>query len=190
MTSGISRNYARGLFDLAAESSSMESVEADLRPVRDVLHADRDIREFLGNRLISRVTKKDLVRTAFEGKVDPRVLTFLFLIVDRGRTKLLGEMVEEYERLSRLARGVRKVKVYSAFPLGEEEKTRITRSLETRLGARVELATEIRATLIGGVVAETEGQEIEFSIEGQLKSLASHCASGDRGSLAAGLDGR
>ena len=62
--------------------------------------------------------------------------------------------------------------VASAFPLGAEEKTLLTRALEKRLSAVVELETEVRPSLIGGVVATSEGQEIEFSIEGRLKELA------------------
>ena len=67
---------------------------------------------------------------------------------------------------------MRNVKVFSAFPLGAEEKALITRSLEKRFNASVELRTEVRPSLIGGVVAESEGQEIELSINGQLKGLA------------------
>ena len=144
-----------------------------LRAARDALFTDRDVRAFLSNRLISRATKKKLVRAGFESQVDPRVLDLLFLMVDRGRTMLIGEVAEEFERLCRLARGVRKVKVSSAFPLDAEERERITRSLEKRLSARVELETDVRPSLIGGLVAESDGQEIEFSIEGQLKALSS-----------------
>ncbi len=174
MTSSIGRNYARALFELALETGAADAVGADLRAARDALYGDREVRAFLSNRLISRATKKKLVRAGFEGKVDPRLIVFLSLLVDRGRTAFLGEIDEEFQRLFRLSRGVRKVTVFSAFPLGDAEKSRITRSLESRLGARVELETEIRASLIGGVVAETEGQEIEFSVEGQLRDLASH----------------
>lgn len=171
MTGIVGRNYARALFELAQETASTDAVEADMRAARDALFTDREVRGFLSNRLISRVTKKKLVRAGFQDTVDARVLDLLFLMVDRGRTALIGEVVEELERLSRLARGVRKVKVSSAFPLDAEEKERITRSLEKRLSARVELETDVRPSLIGGLVAESEGQEIEFSIEGQLKTL-------------------
>ena len=174
MTTSVSRNYAKALFDLAAETSSADEVEQELRAAREALWNDAEVRKFLSNRLISRVTKKNLVRGAFEGKVDERLLTFLFLLMDRGRAALLGEIVEEYERLCRRARGVRKVTVYSAFPLGGTEKTLITRSLERRLSVRVELETEVRSSLIGGVVAVSEGQEIELSIEGLLRDLAVH----------------
>jgi F-type H+-transporting ATPase subunit delta len=177
MTTTLGRNYARALFELSRETSSLDAVEQDLRDVCRALFADLEVRAFLGNRLISRSAKKSLFRD-FEGKADPRVFTLLLLLVDRGRTRLLGEIAEEFERLSRLARGVRNVKVYSAFPLGEEEKARITRALEARLSVRVELETGIRASLIGGVVAESEGQEIEFSIEGRLKELADHARGG------------
>ena len=172
MTSALARNYARAVFDLARETSSLEAVEADLRAARDVLYGDAEARDFLANRLIGRGTKISLVRGALEGKVDQRVLVMLLLLVNRGRTKVLGEIAEEYERLSRMARGLRKVKVYSAFPVGEPERRRIIAALEARLAARVELEVEIRPSLIGGVIAENEGQEIEFSIEGQLKGLA------------------
>ncbi|MGA2640634.1 MAG: ATP synthase F1 subunit delta [Spirochaetia bacterium] len=189
MTSSIGRNYARALFDLASESSSREAVEEDLRVVRDALFSDRDVRSFLTNRLISRVTKKRLVRAACEAKVDGRLLTLLFLLVDRDRMTLLGEICEEFERLCRMARGVRKVKVYSAFPLDSEEKTRIARALQARLSAIVELETELRPSLIGGVVVESEGQEMEFSIQGRLRDLAAQAGAGP-GRSSAGSDQR
>jgi F-type H+-transporting ATPase subunit delta len=176
MTSAIARNYARALFELAMEAATLEAVETDVRAVRDVLYSDREARDFLASRLIARPTKKDLVRDALEGKVDDHVLTMLYLLVNRARTRLLGEIAEEFERLSRLARGVRKVMAWSAFPLDEEQKARITRALEARLASRVELSTGLRPSLIGGVLAESEGQEIELSIEGQLSTLAAQLA--------------
>jgi F-type H+-transporting ATPase subunit delta len=171
MTGIVGRNYARALFELTLETASTDAVEPDLQAVSAALFADKEVRGFLANRLISRATKKRLVRAGFEGKVDPRILDLLFLMIDRGRTPLIGEVAEEFARLSRLARGVRRVRVSSAFPLDKEEQTRITQSLEKRLSAHVELSTEVRPSLIGGAVAENEGQEIEYSIEGQLKTL-------------------
>lgn len=172
MTTHIGRNYARALFDLAAETSAIDAMADDLRAARDALWSNREVRDFLSNRLISRVTKKNIVRAGLGGKVDDRLVTFLFLVVDRGRSALLGEICEEFERLCRLAHGVRRVTVSSAFPLDAGEKTALTRALEKRLSAVVELETEVRASLIGGVVATSEGQEIEFSIEGRLRGLA------------------
>lgn len=171
MTSTIGRNYARALFDLARETGSLDAVEQDLRAARATLYDDRSVREFLGNRLIGRPTKKAVIRAGFEGKLDPLVLTTLFIMADRGRMRLLGEVTEELERLARLARGVRKVTVASAFPLGAEEQARVGRALETRYGGTVEMAAEVRPSLVGGVVTASEGQEIELSIEGQLKRL-------------------
>jgi len=191
MTGIAGRNYARALFELAAETSSLEPVETDVNAARDALYADRAVRDFLGNRLIGRPTKKNLVRSAFEGVLDPRVLILLFLLVDRGRTSLLGEIAEEFERLARQARGARKVRLVSAFPLGEQERSRITASLEARFASRVELETEIRPSLIGGVVAESEGQEIEYSVEGELQDLAAQLQKRDEMAPGAqGIEGR
>ncbi len=191
MTGIVGRNYARALFELAVETSSVEEIELQLRTARDALFADRAVRDFLGNRLVGRPAKKGLIRRAFEGALDPRMLAMLSILVDRGRTRLLGEIGEEYERLSREARGARKVRLVSAFPLGEKEKARIAASLEARFAARVELETDIRPSLIGGVVAESEGQEIEYSIEGELKDLSAQLRERERSAAGAeGIEGR
>ena len=171
MTSIIGRNYARALFDLAQETGSLEAVEADLHVAKTALFDDAEAREFLGNRLIGRGTKKAVITAGLEGKVDERVLHLLLLMADRGRTRLLGEVTEELERLSRAARGVRKVRVASAFPLETGDIATMERALQARYGGTVEIAAEVRKDLVGGVVTESEGQEMELSIEGHLKRL-------------------
>jgi len=172
MTGAVSRNYARALFELVDEPGARDETEAGLRAARRTLYDDREVRSFLANRLIGRPTKKSVVRVAFGGEVDHRLLTLLYLLIDRGRTVLLAEIAEEFERLCRLARGVRKVTVLSAFPLEEEERRRLTRAFEAQLQAAVELEVQLRPSLIGGVVAMSEGREIDFSIEGRLKGFA------------------
>jgi len=171
LTSGVARNYARAIFELASEDSTIPAVEADLRAARDALYEDREARDFLASRIVGRAPKRRLILSAFEGKVDPRVLTLLLLVAERGRARLLGEIDDEFERLSRIARGVRRATVLSAFPLGDAEKGRIRSALEGRYGGSVELKAEIRPSLIGGVLCLSEGQEIEFTAEGQLKEL-------------------
>jgi F-type H+-transporting ATPase subunit delta len=171
VTSAVARNYARALFELAAEDSTVLAVENDLRTARNALYEDRGARDFLASRVVGRAPKRRLVLSVFEGKVDSRVLTLLLLVAERGRVHLLGEIDDEYERLSRIARGVRRATVLSAFPLGDKEQGRIRSALEGRYGGTVELKTEVRPSLIGGVLALSEGQEIEFTAEGQLKDL-------------------
>jgi len=171
MTSSISRNYARAIFELATAAGTRDAVELDLQAAREALHDDREVRMFLGSRLAGRVAKKSLVDAGFAGRIDPQSLTLLHLLVDRGRTGLIGEIAEEFQRLCWLARGVRKVKLSSAFPLDDEETERIRRSLEKQFTAHVELTTEVTPELIGGVVVESEGQEIELSIASALHSL-------------------
>ncbi len=178
MTSLAGRNYARALFELAAASGDTDAVERDVRAACTVLFDAAEAREFLSNRLIGRTPKKRVIRDALEGSVDGRVMVLLNLLVDRGRTPLLGEIAEEMERLGRLARGVRKVTVDTAVPLGEEEVRRVTRALETQLAARVELETQAEPSLVGGVRASSEGKVIELSVESRLRDLHARLSKG------------
>ncbi|HTO22691.1 MAG TPA: ATP synthase F1 subunit delta [Spirochaetia bacterium] len=178
MTSLAGRNYARALFELAAEGGVSAQVEQEVRATCTALFDPPDVRAFLRNRLIGRTAKKRVVRGAFEGAVQQPLLVLLYLLVDRGRTMLLGEIAEEYERLSRLARGVRKVTLDTAFPLAQEEVTRVTRALESSLQARVELELRVQPALVGGVRAFSEGKVIELSVEGRLRDLRSRLVRG------------
>jgi F-type H+-transporting ATPase subunit delta len=171
MTSILGRNYARALFDLARESGSLDAVEEGLRAARAVLWEDRPVRDYMGNRLIGRAAKKTAITAGLEGQVDPTVLTLLFIMTDRGRMKLLGEVTEEFERLARLARGVRKVTVTSAFPLPAEEQGRLKDALGRRYGATIELETAVAKDLVAGVVTDSEGQEMALTIEAGMKRL-------------------
>jgi F-type H+-transporting ATPase subunit delta len=171
MTSHVGRNYARAIFELSSAAGTRDAVELDLQAAREALFDAREVRAFLASRLAGRATKKSLVDAGFAGLIDPQSLTLLHLLVDRGRTGYIGEIAEEFQRLCRMARGVRTVKLSSAFTLDEAETERIRLSLEKKFAAHVELETELRPSLIGGVVAESEGEEIELTIESQLHSL-------------------
>ena len=178
MTTLAGRNYARALFELAAASGDAEAVERDVRTACTVLFDAAEARGFLSNRLVSRTAKKRVIRAALEGQVDERVLVLLALLVDRGRTALLGEIREETGRLARLARGVRKVTLDTAFPLEGPEVRRVTAALEARLSATVELEMHAQPSLVGGVRASSEGKEIELSVESRLRDLRARLAEG------------
>ncbi len=172
MVGVISRNYARALFEVAAEEGRVDAVGEGILAARDCLSTDPEARSFLASRVVGRPAKKRLVSTAFSGRVEPAVASFLRLLVQRGRAYLLPEITEEYQRLARRAQGLRDVTAWSPFPLSAEEQERLRAALEARLGGRVVLEVRGRSGLIGGVAAESEGQEIELSLEGQLKDLS------------------
>ncbi len=172
MVSMLGRNYARAIFELASEEGRADAVGEELPLVLDGLVSDPDARGFLASRVVGRPAKRRLVSAVFSGRVDATLLTFLLVLGDRGRTGLLPEIVEEYERLARRARGERQVTVWSPFPLGAEEQERMREALERRFRSGVILDVHSRPELIGGVVAESEGQEIELSLEHDLATLA------------------
>jgi F-type H+-transporting ATPase subunit delta len=179
----VARNYARAFFEIAAEDpkvadakGGLEEIGAELSMACEALSASAQTRLFLDSRLIGRKAKKELIRRAFTDKAEGRVLNLLYLLVDRGRTSLLVEITEEYGKLLHRARGFREVTVWSAFPLADEQTERIIKALERSLGGRVLVEVKVKPSLIGGVVAESEGREIQFSAEGQIEALEARLA--------------
>jgi F-type H+-transporting ATPase subunit delta len=68
------------------------------------------------------------------------------------------------------------VQVLSAFPLGSAEISKLSASLEKKLGRKVKLASEVDASLLGGVVIKAGDMVIDGSVRGRLARLARQVA--------------
>jgi F-type H+-transporting ATPase subunit delta len=168
----VARNYARALFQLASETegSGLERIGGDLALVSAAVASEAGFRVFLASRLVARKAKKVFLRSVFDG-AEGIVLTLLDLLVDRGRTGILGEIAEAFQSEASRARGRREVTLRSAFPLGEDSKRRIGAALESRYGGRVLLDVNLSPSLLAGVVAESGGEETGLTAKGALEAL-------------------
>jgi F-type H+-transporting ATPase subunit delta len=64
-------------------------------------------------------------------------------------------------------------KVTSAFPLSEEQSTKISDQLRNSTGAKeIKMVTNVDKTLLGGFQVQIGSNIIDCSIKGQLKELA------------------
>ena len=170
----VARNYARALFELASEQDGdpvMDKMCADLNMVRDAVASSADFRVFLTSQLIGRKERKDLVKNVFGQSLDARVVTLVELLIDRRRTELLPDIAQAFVTFVHHARGLREVTAWSAYPLSDEEKSRVAAALQKLYGGQVFLDVKLNANLIGGVVTLSDGQQIEYSVKGRLKSM-------------------
>lgn len=70
--------------------------------------------------------------------------------------------------------GLLAVEVTSARPLTDNIRTELTDYLKKATGAaKVQMAEQVDADLVGGLVARTPNQELDTSVRSQLRRLAS-----------------
>jgi len=96
----VAEPYAEALLDLAKSNNSLQDMTNDMNIVSQFLANSSDLKKFLGNPLITKDAKKNVVKDVLGEQIDGRTLKFLLLLVDRGRIELLESVAEKFLELS------------------------------------------------------------------------------------------
>ena len=97
---GIVRRYARALFDVAHQRGAVEPVRGDLEALGTLLQSTPQLGRVLRAPTIPPARKRQLLRTAFGGRVHELTQRFLDMIVEKRREEILGAF---YKAMTRAA---------------------------------------------------------------------------------------
>lgn len=86
-----------------------------------------------------RKKKTDGLTFCFPGQIDPLLVHFLDLLIDKKRTKNTVEILRQFISLENAERGVAEGYVYSARKLAKEDMIRIAEALTLNHGRSLEL---------------------------------------------------
>ena len=123
-------------------------------------------------------SRLELAVAAVGSSVSRPVLNLIVLLLRRGRIELLPRVAQEFARLDDLRNHVIHATATSAAPMGQDEVRALTARLEQLSGGRVELATDVDPSILGGVVVRLGDRLIDGSVRGRLERLRSKLASG------------
>ncbi len=168
-TSGVARRYARALFEIAETDQDFDGWLRDLRSIQTVLE-DPTVSAFLENPAIATEQKLRLIDHAL-GDIGTKPRNFVYVLVENGRTGLIGDVVAAFSELLDRRRGLVHARVTTAVHLNEEETDYLTRRLEELTGRRVVLSTSVDPSILGGFVARIGDQLIDASVRGRLNAL-------------------
>lgn len=167
----VARRYARALFNAALHAQVVQAVDEALQQLLNTLQENQPLQRLLLNPLIPRERKRQLVQEAIGRQTHPLVASLLGVLVDKRREPILPEVVHEFARLRDEHLGVVRVQATTAYPLDEEQRQALIRSLEQRTGKTVLLDLQTDPSLIGGIVVRIGDTIIDGSVRGQLLRL-------------------
>ena len=131
------------------------------------------LKNFLGNPLITRVAKKKVIKDVLGEQISSQTLTFLMLLVDRGRIAYLDGIAYKFLELSYKEESIEIAKVTSSVQLSAQQQKTIAEKLKKITGAKqIKLALKVDPQLIGGFTIEIGSKLIDTSIRGQLKQIS------------------
>lgn len=164
--------YAGALIEAAEENGVSEEVLNDFGEVIKIIDENTGFMPILLNPQVEASCKRELLRSVFGGKISNILLNFLMLLIDKGRTRFLHGMYEEFIRLYNERKNVLNMEITTAVPLDEVQINRIKQKYVAQYkksSARV--FVNIDKSLIGGIRIKIEDRVIDSSIKARINSM-------------------
>jgi F-type H+-transporting ATPase subunit delta len=175
MHSAVAERYAKALADvILASGSDADARQAltELRAFEAMVKSSTDLRNVLMSPAVSPSRKRAVVsRFSPIVPLSPLVRNFLFVVLDRRRADLLGEMGSAFETALDERLGLARVEVRSAAPLSDSQRSALQQELSRVADKQVRCAFTVDPGLIGGVVARIGSTIYDGSVRTQLESL-------------------
>lgn len=167
----VGKRYAEALFEAGKELGKVEQFRQEINFIRDVFEKNNRLKVIFEHPKLSNKEKKENLNELFKEKVSTEVLNLCYIMVDKGRSKHIQEVSEEYNLFANEEQGLVEAKAITAVEMTDEEKENLQATLSKKLGKTVTLTNTIDKSVVGGVVVEVAGKRIDGSIKGKLEDI-------------------
>jgi len=165
------RGYAEALFAVAEAEGELASVEDQLYAFAKALETETRVREALTDPALPAENKKGLIRDLLGERANPHTLNALGFLVDQGRAREIGRIVEELAAVAAARRAHQVAEVRSAVPLDETQRQRLAAALSEATGRQVEVKVVVDPSVVGGVVAKVGDEVFDGSVRARLAEV-------------------
>ncbi|MCI0651921.1 MAG: ATP synthase F1 subunit delta [Planctomycetes bacterium] len=161
--------YARALLAVGQDRGEADAYGDELRSFAAQVLGDPAIRVFFESPRITRRDKRGALDRALRGKVSEPVLNLLFLLVDRGRQPLFGQIAESYQELYDAARGRVHARFTSAVPLAPAIASGLVAILSQKLGKEIIATSGTDEMLLGGMKIQIGDIVVDGTVRARLR---------------------
>ena len=167
----VARNYAETLFALAERHEGVEAYQDALAGLVGILNESPELRTFLATPRIAAGDKKAVLRSALEGRVPGRFLSFVLVTVDKRRQALLEQIALSYNELLDEHRNRVHVEVTVARSLDDAARDTVAGRLSRLLGRTAIPHFRVHPEILGGVVVRAGDTVYDGSLRRRLEGM-------------------
>lgn len=167
----LDRRYALALYKVAEEKGQVDEYLQELEEVVETIHANKDFLKIIEHPQVNTSNKKKLFETAFKGRVSDDVLSFLLLLIEKGRISQLDGKLNEFKKIHLEKNNTVIAKVKTVVPLLEDEKSNLINKLQNKYSKKVILQEEIDKNIIGGVYVQVDNEVIDGTIRSKIEEM-------------------
>ncbi len=169
--SAIAVRYAKAFFATAKEKSFLDSLKTDIELVFSVCSESADFILLLESPIVKTSKKAQLITSIFKGKVNELTLSFLMLITENKREIHIPGICRNFLELTRKDQNIKSALLTTASEIDSKSIKKIEQLLEKELNATIELSTQIKSEIVGGLILRLDDKQYDASVATQLNKI-------------------
>ena len=161
--------YAAAYFDLASRDGDTAAWRSDLARAVEAL-GDPGSLAVLANPRVGGADRVGFALSLLDG-ARPQLRNLVRLLLERGRVRILPEVLRRYDQLVDRASGTVRAEVVAAVEVDARLERRIAAALQQSLGASVQTTVRQDPAILGGLVIRIGDRVIDGSVRTRLEQL-------------------
>ncbi len=172
MTANAAGRYATALFELAKSEGAADAVEADLSAFQVMLDESAELRGALVSPLHTAEVKAGvLAALAKKAKFNAMTGNAFGVAASNGRAGQLGQVARIFAALAAADRGIVTADVQTAAALTKKQTEALAASLKSAFGREIEVRTDVRPELMGGLIVKVGSRMFDSSLRTKLDGM-------------------
>ena len=175
----VATRYAQALLDTSRKGGVVDGVAESYADVVRVFADNPDLGSFLEGPQVADHEKSKLLESVFASRIEPVLLNFFRMLLDKGRIESLTDIQAAFLRLVEVEQGSLRADVVTAIPLSEDLETDLTTKLASMTGKDIILLKRVDPAVIGGVRVSMGDQVIDGTIRTNLTKMRAQFSEAD-----------
>ncbi len=167
----VADRYAQALLEVALDRGVLDGLEESFDSLIEVVADRGDLRHFMQSPQVPTHEKKALIHDTLGGRVEPTLLNFLELLLDKDRILHLADIHEAFGLRLASHRGLQRADVVTAIPLADDLAAKLRQKLEALTGQTIVLENRVDPAVIGGVCVTMGDRIIDGTVRTGLARL-------------------
>jgi F-type H+-transporting ATPase subunit delta len=176
---GVATRYAQALLDTTRKIGVLDGVADSFADVTGLYAANPDLATFLEGPQVSDQEKSALLNSVFGDRIEPVLLNFFHMLLEKGRIEFLVDIQTAFQELVEIEQGFVRARVVTAVPLPDDLERSLTDKLASMTGKKITLLKRVDPTVIGGVRVSMGDQVIDGTIRTNLTKMRAQLSAAD-----------
>jgi F-type H+-transporting ATPase subunit delta len=167
----LDKRYALALYQVGVEKNKVEEFLEELSSICNLIDNNEDFYQVIKHPQISTQKKKVVFTNIFKGNIDDDLLSFLLILIEKGRILFLREKLNEMEKIHLDRNNTLRATVRTAIPMLDSEIEALKIKLEGKYNKTIILTPEVDKSILGGVYVRVGNDVIDNTVKSKLDEM-------------------